>query len=149
SGPRGVKGQALPPVRIDYLMIDQVLTNLLENAVKHTPPGTPIELTLGRSGGDLRVCVIDHGLGVPPEAAGRVFDKFQRGGAAGGPPGSGLGLAVSRGFVEAHGGRLELTPTTGGGATFCFSVPVEVSGPGSVVSSPEPETRNQRPETVR
>jgi two-component system sensor histidine kinase KdpD len=145
----GAKGQALPPVRIDYLMIDQVLTNLLENAVKHTPPGTPIEVTLGRADGGLRVCVIDRGPGVPPEAAGRVFDKFQRGGAAGGPPGSGLGLAVSRGFVEAHGGRLELAPTPGGGATFCFTLPVEGPGPSSPVSGPERETRDRTPEIAR
>jgi two-component system sensor histidine kinase KdpD len=150
-------------------MIDQVLTNLLENAAKHTPPGTPVRVMLERDGEALRLCVADRGPGVPPEAAGQIFDKFQRVRRPGGPPrgpgeappagaGAGLGLAVSRGFVEAHAGRLELVPTTGG-ATFCFSLPLEVSGLSSPVSRPSGQTEgpdvrdretgsaDQRPET--
>jgi two-component system sensor histidine kinase KdpD len=123
----------LPPVQIDYLMIDQVLTNLLENAAKHTPAGTPVTVTLDQADGGLRLCTVDRGPGVPPEAAARIFDKFQRARGAGGPPGSGLGLAVSRGFVEAHGGRLELDSTLAGGATFCFTLPLEAQGPESNV----------------
>ena len=116
--------EAVPPIRIDYLMIGQVLTNLLENAAKYTPSGTPIRVELKASDGELRVGVIDHGPGIPPNASGSVFDRFRRLD-PGGPGGSGLGLAVSRGFVEAHGGRLWLEATPGGGATFRFSLPVD------------------------
>ena len=114
----------LPPIRIDYLMIDQVLTNLLENAARYTPPGTPINVVLDRADGELRVGVIDHGPGIPPAEAGSIFDRFWRLNPAV-PGGSGLGLAVSRGFVEAHGGRLWLDQTPGGGATFRFSLPTD------------------------
>jgi signal transduction histidine kinase len=104
-------------------MIGQVLTNLLENVARHTPPSTPVEVRLDRDEGGQRVCVIDHGPGIPLAAAQRVFEKFQRGDGPGQLSGTGLGLAVSRGFVEAHGGWLELAPTEGGGATFCFVLP--------------------------
>lgn len=133
----------LPPVRIDYLMIDQVLTNLLENAAKHTQPSTRVQVSLKRTEGALEVCVIDEGPGVPPEAAGRIFDKFQRASGKGGPAGSGLGLAVSRGFVEAHGGRLELKSSEAGGASFCFSLPLEVPSSEFQVPSGERELETQ------
>jgi two-component system sensor histidine kinase KdpD len=126
----------LPPIRIDYLMIDQVLTNVLENAAKHTPPGTPIEVVLEPAGDSVRVCVADSGPGIPAEAAGRIFEKFGRARAAGGPAGSGLGLPVSRGFVEAHGGRLELVPSPARGARFCFTLPLDPApGPAADGSS--------------
>ena len=97
-------------------------------------PGTAVSLY--RDEGGQRVCVIDHGPGIPLEAAQRVFEKFQRGDGPGRPSGTGLGLAVSRGFVEAHGGWLELAPTPGGGATFCFVLPeAEQRGPRAVAES--------------
>jgi two-component system sensor histidine kinase KdpD len=127
-----------PPIQIDYLMIDQVLTNLLENAAKHTPPGTPIEVEVENRDSELRVSVVDHGPGIPRAAAGRVFDKFQRlGDSRSG--GSGLGLAVSRGFVEAHGGRLWLDETPSGGATFRFSLPLQELGVGSSELGQQPQ----------
>jgi two-component system sensor histidine kinase KdpD len=139
----------LPPVQIDYLMIDQVLTNLLENAAKHTPPGTRVEVTLTGEDESVRVCVADDGPGIPPQAAGGIFDKFQRANRKGGPAGSGLGLAVSRGFVEAHGGRLELKSASGG-ATFCFSLPLEPrsSELQAPIDQSELQTRNPKLKTT-
>jgi two-component system sensor histidine kinase KdpD len=125
----------LPPILIDYQMIEQVLTNLLENIARHTPPGTAAEVRLDQDEGGQRVCVVDHGPGIPLAAAQRVFDRFQRGDGPGRPVGTGLGLAVSRGFVEAHGGWLELAATEGGGATFCFVLPAAAArGGGSAVA---------------
>jgi two-component system sensor histidine kinase KdpD len=116
----------LPPISLDYLMIDQVVTNLLENAVKYTPPGTPVEVRVKRAGDRIRVAVADQGPGIPPKQRTRVFDKFhrlERRGQVGQVKGSGLGLAVSKGLVEGHGGRIWIEETPGGGATFLFDLP--------------------------
>lgn len=122
----------LPPVSLDYLMIDQVVTNLLENAVKYTPAESP--LTVGvQAAGDpatgplVRVAVIDHGPGIPEAKRAAVFDRFSRLQWRGPIQGSGLGLAVSKGLVEGHGGRIWNEETPGGGATFCFELPIDVS----------------------
>jgi two-component system sensor histidine kinase KdpD len=115
----------LPPVKMDYLQIDQVLTNLLENAVRYTPAGSPIEISAEVQDGQLLVSVADRGPGIPPAELERIFDKFyrvrtlQRD-----TSGSGLGLAVSRGLVEAHGGRIWAENREGGGAVFRFTLPL-------------------------
>jgi two-component system, OmpR family, sensor histidine kinase KdpD len=123
-----------PPIEIDYLMIDQVLTNLIENAAKYTPAGRPIEVRIEAAPGRLITRVVDHGPGIPPSERNRVFDKFYRVNPRGQASGSGLGLAVSKGLVEAHHGRIWIEDTPGGGATFCFELPA--SAP-----PPLPETR--------
>jgi two-component system, OmpR family, sensor histidine kinase KdpD len=116
----------LPPVKMDYLQIDQVLTNLLENAVRYTPTGSPIEISAEAQDGQLLVSVADRGPGIPPEELERIFDKFyrvrtlQRD-----TSGSGLGLAVCRGLVEAHGGRIWAENREGGGALFRFTLPLK------------------------
>jgi two-component system sensor histidine kinase KdpD len=130
----------LPPVSLDYLMIDQVVTNLIENAVKYTPPGTPIDVRVERHGDRVRIAVADHGPGIPPDRRATVFDKFSRLQRRGQPQGSGLGLAVSKGLVEGHGGRIWIDETPGGGATFLFELPIDVdtpapTGPASVVTA--------------
>jgi two-component system sensor histidine kinase KdpD len=108
----------LPPVAVDAIFIDQVVTNLLENAIRHTPPDAPIRVRGAvTSAGAVRLCVEDGGPGVPAAALDRVFDKFYR------VPetrersrrGSGLGLAVVRGFVEAMGGRVTARASDLGG----------------------------------
>jgi two-component system sensor histidine kinase KdpD len=120
----------LPPVPLDYLQIDQVLTNLIENAIHYTGPGTPITVTAERSGSEVLVQVADHGPGIPPQDLERIFDKFYRVGPSGLPgteprvQGSGLGLAVARGLIEAHGGRLWAANRPGGGALFTFTLPL-------------------------
>lgn len=117
----------LPPVLLDYLMIDQVVTNLLENAVKYTPPGSPLEIQVGRTGDRIQVAVVDHGPGIPAARREAVFDKFYRLEHQRQIKGSGLGLAVSRGLVEGHDGRIWIQETPGGGATFMFDLPLTVS----------------------
>jgi two-component system sensor histidine kinase KdpD len=117
----------LPPVELDYLEIDQVLTNLIENAVRYTPAKSSIEISAQMDGEQVSVSVADHGPGIPPSNAERIFDKFyrvldtQRDAAH--PRGSGLGLAVCRGLIEAHGGRIWVENRAGGGAIFRFTLP--------------------------
>jgi two-component system sensor histidine kinase KdpD len=120
----------LPLVPIDEILVEQVFINLLENAAKYTPTGTPIAVTASQAGPEVRVEVADRGPGVPPGAEEAVFRKFYRvDGAPGGTPpgGAGLGLTISRGIITAHGGRMWVEPRPGGGAAFRFTVPL--SGP--------------------
>src|SRR5439155_4517874 len=102
--------------------IDQVVANLLENAANHTPPGTPV-LTRARSEGrEIRVEVEDRGPGVPEGERERLFRPFERGQTR--APGTGLGLTIARGFVEAHGGRLWLEDAFPSGTRFVFTLPL-------------------------
>lgn len=114
----------LPPLELDYLMIDQVMTNLIENANKYCPPDTPIEITIGVAGDAMRVTVRDHGPGIPAAARDKVFDKFYRIHPDGKVSGSGFGLSVCRGLIEAHGGDIRVTDTPDGGAAFSFTLPL-------------------------
>jgi two-component system sensor histidine kinase KdpD len=123
----------LPLVPVDDLLIEQVLINLLENAVRHTPPGSPIEVSAEARLGEVVVSVADRGPGVPEEERERIFDKFHR--AAGGSGGIGLGLAICRGIVTAHGGRIWTEPRTGGGAVFSFTIPVVGTPPPRIPPS--------------
>jgi two-component system, OmpR family, sensor histidine kinase KdpD len=115
----------LPPVACDYAQIDQVVTNLLENALLHTPPGTPVLARATSSGGVVRVEVVDGGPGVPIGERERLFRPFERGQTR--APGSGLGLTIARGFVEAHGGKLWLEDAPVSGARFVFTLPVQAA----------------------
>jgi two-component system sensor histidine kinase KdpD len=124
---------SLPLVPVDDLLIEQVLINLLENAVRHTPPGSPIEVSAEARLGEVVVSVADRGPGVPEEERERIFDKFHR--AAGGSGGIGLGLAICRGIVTAHGGRIWTEPRTGGGAIFSFTIPVVGTPPPRIPPS--------------
>ena len=112
----------LPLVNVDGTLIEQVLNNLVENAVKYTPADRPIEITASASADTVTVDVADRGPGLSPDATERVFEKFYRGG-RGAAPGAGLGLAICRGFVEAHGGRIWAENRPGGGAVFRFTLP--------------------------
>lgn len=112
----------LPLVPCDYAQIDHVLTNLLENAARHTPAGTAVEVSLSCDDEAVRVAVADHGTGVPAVDRERVFLPFERGPTRVG--GSGLGLAIARGLVEANGGRLSVDEAPGGGAQFTFTLPL-------------------------
>ncbi len=115
----------LPPVSLDYVEIDQVLSNLIENAARHTPGGTAIVISAHIAGPEVVVEVSDDGPGVPSDALGRVFEPFFRGPSGGTPRGTGLGLAVARGLVEAHGGRISVVNGGKGGAVFRFTLPIE------------------------
>lgn len=119
----------LPPVKLDYLQIDQVLTNLIENAVRYTPQDSPLDIEARLEGDEMVISVADRGPGIPPADLERVFDKFYRvmetQTKATRTSGSGLGLAVSRGLVEAHGGRIRAENREGGGAVFRFTLPLK------------------------
>ncbi len=117
--------QDLPPVPLDYVEIDQVLSNLIENAVKYSPTGSEIRISARRDGEEIRVEVADQGPGIPPEAQGVLFKPFSRlEGKGPQPKGTGLGLAVARGLVEAHGGRIWAENRPGGGSSFIFTLPL-------------------------
>jgi two-component system sensor histidine kinase KdpD len=100
------------------VLVVQALVNVLDNAIKYTPPGSPIDIRAQTSGTWLEIQIADYGPGIPPNDLRRVFDKFYRGPYASPdipsdrqkkgdfPPGTGLGLSISSGIVEAHGGRI-------------------------------------------
>jgi two-component system sensor histidine kinase KdpD len=119
----------LPLVQMDAMAIEQVLSNLLDNAVEHTPTGTPIEIRADASGGELTVEVADHGLGLPPGTERRVFEKFFRVHPPGMRGGVGLGLAIARGIIEAHGGTISAANRAAGGAVFRFTIPLVPAPP--------------------
>jgi two-component system sensor histidine kinase KdpD len=114
----------LPAVFVDGLLVTQVFANLLENCVKHTPPGTQISLSARLQGQELRVVVDDNGPGLPRGDSARLFEKFQRGQDEGNKGGAGLGLAICRAIVKAHGGAISALPRPGGGARFQFTLPI-------------------------
>jgi two-component system, OmpR family, sensor kinase len=109
----------------------QVVTNLVGNAVRHTPPGSPIEVAVGLDGGQAVFEVRDHGAGLTPEQAERVFERFYRVDSSrqrGQGGGSGLGLSIVSAVVTAHGGTVEVVRTPGGGATFRARFPAAAQG---------------------
>jgi two-component system, OmpR family, sensor histidine kinase KdpD len=113
-----------PPLRMDVRLVAQVLTNLLDNAIKYSPPGSPVELEVRQEQEWVVISVCDSGFGIPPADLERVFDKFYR--VESQPPrlGTGLGLSISKGFVEAHGGRIGVRNNPGTGVTVEFSLPL-------------------------
>ena len=114
----------LPLVRMDFVLMQQVLTNLLFNSVAHTPPGTAIELSAKVEENRLEMVVADHGAGIPAESLGKVFNKFYR--APNAPTGgTGLGLSLVKGFVEAHGGSVKAENRQGFGAVFTVCLPLQ------------------------
>jgi two-component system sensor histidine kinase KdpD len=115
----------LPMLRLDPVLFEQVLFNLLDNAAKYAPAGTTIELR-GRREGDVALFqVLDEGEGIPKVEQERIFDKFHRIDKADSQrAGTGLGLAICRGFVQAMGGRIEAGNRSEGGAIFTISLPV-------------------------
>ncbi len=133
---------ALPPVLVDRQRIEQVLLNLLTNAANYSPPMARIELTAKVDGAELLVQVKDKGMGIPPEKAPLLFQKFTQLHAGGGAHGTGLGLAISKGIVQTHGGRIWAeSDGAGKGATFSFTLPVaEAAADESVKSKRESET---------
>jgi len=121
--------QELPLVWINAGQIDQVLTNLLENALKYTPDQTPITITTEVDGAKVVVCVADRGPGIAADALPHIFDKFFR---VVGPErhaqGTGLGLAICKGIIEAHGGRIWASNRLEGGAELRFTLPLRANG---------------------
>jgi two-component system sensor histidine kinase KdpD len=122
-------------VRLDFTLVHHALVNLLVNAAHHTPPGTPVEIRAELAGDRLVLSVADRGPGIPPDMLPRIFDKFYRG--PGTPAGgSGLGLTIAKGFVEAHGGSITAENRPGGGAIFSLHLPGPDFSGGHVVREP-------------
>jgi two-component system sensor histidine kinase KdpD len=113
----------LPPIYVDATLVVQVLVNLLDNVVKYTPPGTAIHISAAPDADWLCVAVADEGPGLPAGDPARLFDKFQRGAEEGTVVGVGLGLAICRAIVQAHGGTIRAGTRAGGGACFEFTLP--------------------------
>ena len=116
----------LPPVSVDGVQIQQVLVNLLDNAIKFSPPESPIRLTAALAENFLEVRVSNTGEGVPPGELDRIFERFYRvqSGRSSGSPGTGLGLAISKGIVEAHGGSIFAESVPGHETTILFRIPL-------------------------
>jgi two-component system sensor histidine kinase KdpD len=121
----------LPLVPLDEILIEQVFANLLENAARYTPAGTPIEVSAATIDGGVRVDVADRGPGIPRGDEERIFDKFHRGPQESASGGVGLGLTICRGIITAHGGRIWAENRPGGGTLFRFTLPL--SGPPPAV----------------
>ena len=115
----------LPDVSVDPVQLDQVLTNLLENAGRHAPKGSEIRVSVLWMHGAVQVRVSDEGPGIPFDERDRVFEAFYRGSSSPETPGSGLGLAISKAVVVAHGGRIWIEDNPGGGCVVAFEIPGE------------------------
>lgn len=121
-----------PDVPVDPVQIDQVLTNLLENAARFSPPGGELVVSVAPWRSGVQVRVADQGPGIPPEDRDRVFEAFARGGSSGAEStgaSAGLGLAIARAIVLAHGGRIRIEGTPGGGAAVVFDLPMRDAEP--------------------
>jgi two-component system sensor histidine kinase KdpD len=120
----------LPPIFVDGLQTQQVLCNLLDNAVKYSPPESPIDLAASLIGSQVEVRVTNRGSGIPAEDLPRIFERFYRAhtGTSRTVPGTGLGLAICKAFVEAHGGRIEAESVPGVLTTLRFRIPVATAG---------------------
>jgi two-component system sensor histidine kinase KdpD len=121
----------LPLVRIDDVLIEQVFVNLLDNAVKYTPPDSAIRIIVTATDQSVTAEVADHGPGLPKGQEALVFEKFYRA-APEGRRGAGLGLAICRGVVLAHGGRIWAHNLPEGGVAFLFTLPLTDAPPASV-----------------
>jgi two-component system, OmpR family, sensor histidine kinase KdpD len=121
----------VPPVTVDVVQMDQVLTNLVENALRFSPSGTPIGLRAVRWENTVEVRVSDRGSGIPLDERPVVFQEFYRKDVDGHRGGTGLGLAIARAIVAAHGGSMWIEDTPGGGATVGFRLPIERKDGGS------------------
>jgi two-component system OmpR family sensor kinase len=129
----------------DPHQLHQVLANLVRNALVHTPAGTPVELDVAHAGASVTVTVRDHGPGLPPGSGGRLFERFWRaeGGRERGRAGAGLGLAIAREIVVAHGGDIAASDAPGGGAL--FTVRLRAGRPGAPAQPPRAPSSSTAP----
>jgi PAS domain S-box-containing protein len=121
-----VEAEGPVPIVADRDRIARVISNLLENAIRFSPEGGEVRIRVESAGGEARVSVVDHGIGIPPERQDQVFRRFYRAhaGTAHDYGGLGLGLEVSRAVVERHGGRMWFESAPGAGSTFHFGLPL-------------------------
>lgn len=114
----------LPLIEVDSVLMQRVFCNLLENALKYTPSGSHIWIRAITTDRTMEVRLEDDGPGLPPGREEAIFKKFERGMPEGSTPGVGLGLAICRAIVEAHGGAIHARQRPGGGACFIFTLPL-------------------------
>ena len=110
-------------MRADPALLERVIANLVANAARFAPPGSPVRVEAGLAGDRVDVRIVDAGPGIPATARAQIFQPFQRLGDQPAGSGVGLGLAVARGFVTAMGGAIEIDDTPGGGTTFVLLLP--------------------------
>jgi two-component system, OmpR family, sensor histidine kinase KdpD len=128
--------EALPEVTVDPAILERVLVNLTENALRYSPPDQPPMLTASTLGDRVELRVIDRGPGIPEKERDRMFVPFQRLGDTDNTTGVGLGLALARGFTEAMGGTLTAEETPGGGLTMAVTMPAVAAAPGPGEAEP-------------
>ncbi|MEO8571571.1 MAG: ATP-binding protein [Chloroflexota bacterium] len=127
---------SVPPVRGDEARLGQVFVNLLHNAVKFSPDGGEVRVSVGAAGDAVVVSIEDHGVGIPRGAQARVFERFykvDRARVRGETGGTGLGLAIARHIIEQHGGRIWVRSVEGDGSTFSFSILIAAAAVDSAV----------------
>jgi signal transduction histidine kinase len=120
----------MPPLHCDGALLRQILVNLVDNAIKYSPRGGRVEVLVTDEQTQVRVAVVDEGIGIAPSEQARVFEKFYRvdPAMAGGVGGSGLGLYISREIAQQMGGSLALRSSPGSGSTFVLQLPRETAG---------------------
>ncbi len=128
----------LPLVPFDSVLVEQVLINLIENALKYTPPNTALEITARSLDSAIQVQIVDRGPGVAAAERDKIFDKFYRVRESEGG-GAGLGLTICRGIISAHGGRIWVSDREGGGAAFHFTLPLDPAASARLAASVEIE----------
>lgn len=120
--------EAPPLISADFVLIEQALMNILDNAVKYSPDDSGVEIIVYQDGEQVYMDILDRGQGIPQNELPLIFDKFYRGTAKPGPGGTGLGLAIAKGIIEAHGAELSAIPRNGGGMIFRMGFP-QVASP--------------------
>lgn len=115
---------SLPLVPIDFVLMSRVFINLLDNAHKYSPSGTPIEIMAHSNNSNIEIEIADRGLGIPPDELTQVFEKFYRVRRSDGSSGTGLGLSICKGIVEVHDGRIWATNRSSGGTIVIVSLPI-------------------------
>jgi two-component system sensor histidine kinase KdpD len=128
----------LPPIRADAILLQRAIVNIVANALRFSPPGSPPRLSASAFGDRVEIRIADRGPGVPAEQRAALFQAFQRSGDSDNSTGIGLGLALSQGFVEGMGGTLEAEDTPGGGLTMVLTLPL--AAPDAPVTQPEAVT---------
>jgi two-component system, OmpR family, sensor histidine kinase KdpD len=116
----------LPLVPLDFVLMEQVLVNVIDNAVKYSQPGSPIEIKVRVLDMTIEIQIADRGVGIPPEDLARVFDKFYRVQRPDSVSGTGLGLSICKGIIDAHDGSIRAENRSGGGTIITIELPLEV-----------------------
>jgi two-component system, OmpR family, sensor histidine kinase KdpD len=145
-GPRATRvdlqlDECLPPVEADPALLERAVANVIENAVRWSPPDHPVRIETGAFGDRVDLRIVDRGPGIPVALREQVFAPFQRLGDTAANTGVGLGLAVARGFVQAMRGTVEIEDTAGGGTTVIINLPIAKATPGV----PERDQSRARP----